>query len=48
MQTIEKVAVPRQIAAVQKRDGEFQVAGVKAVAFRESPRHGTDLQAEVP
>ena len=44
----EQFTVARQVAAIQKRDGEFSVIWIKAIAFRKHPRCRAQLEFQVP
>ena len=44
----EQVAVARQVAAIEKRNGEFGVVRIKTVAFRQRPRRRAQLELQIP
>src|SRR5580698_4385998 len=48
VQTREQIAIACKIAAVEQRDSELDIGGIKAVAFLQNARGRTHLQAKVP
>ena len=44
----KKLPVARQIAAIEKRNREFQVIRIDAIAFAQRAARGTQLQAQIP
>src|ERR1700722_1331236 len=48
MKPAEQVVIAREVAAVEKRNGEFSIVGVVAVALTQCPRRRTQLQPQVP
>ena len=48
VQFAEQVAIARQIAAVEQRDGELGIVGIVAVALGQRARGRTQLQPQVP